>query len=118
MFVPNNTCRLWKATTTLDIRGERSYLSPVDNIACAVVSLDLLIDKTSVRADSSGSRGRAEEEQGDGLILFPTYVSIDENDIIEVDGAVLEIISVFPRRSVLGVLDHFEVKGRRSQVPS
>lgn len=117
MFIPNNTCRHWKPSATIDIRGERTYILARSVTPCAVVSLDLLIDKTSVRADSSGSRGRAEEEQGDALLLFPAYVSIDENDIVEVDGAVLEVISVFPRRSVLGVLDHFEIKARRSQRP-
>lgn len=118
MFNPNNTCVLRKATATLDVRGERTYLPPKRGVPCAVVSLDLLIDKTSVRADSSGSRGRAEEQQGDALLLFPTYVTIANLDIVEVDGVTLEVISVFPRRNVLGQLDHFEVKGRRSELPS
>ena len=118
MFVPNNTCSLYGATATMDIRGERTYLPVKLGVPCAVISLNLKIDKTSVRADSSGSRGRAEEDQGDAMLLFPASVEIQRNDIVACDGETLEAISIMPRRSVLGRLDHYEVIFRRAELPS
>ena len=118
MFVPNNTCSLYGATTTMDIRGERTYLPVRLGVPCAVISFNLKIDKTSVRADSSGSRGRAEEDQGDAMLLFPPSVEIYRNDIVACDGQILEAVSIMPRRSVLGMLDHYEIIFRRSELPS
>lgn len=116
MFLPNNHCYIRRASKTRDIRGERTY-GARERTPCSVVTLNLEIDKTSVRADSSGSRGRAEEEQGVARLLFPTYVKIGDLDIVEVENETLEVIQINPRRSVLGTLDHYEVDLRQAQVP-
>lgn len=113
MFVPNNIARHWVASPALDVYGERSFVGPTD-VPCAVVSLNLEVGKTSVRADSSGSRGRAEEEQGIARILFPTFLKLTEKDVIEIAGKTLEVIQVTPRWSVAGKLDHFECDLRQS----
>ena len=113
MFIPNNHAFLRKAGKKRDIRGERTYQLPV-RVPCAVVTLNLEIEKTSVRADSSGSRGRAEEEAGTARVLFPTYVKVAELDIVEVEGETLEIIQVNPRRDIAGKLDHYETDLRKA----
>lgn len=116
MFQPNTRCELRRRSATTDRRGEYTYSAPV-SVPCAVVKLDLATQKTSVRADSSGSRGKAMEEGGNAVLLFPTYVAIAEADIVEVDGEVIEVIGIFPRRDVLGRLDHKEVHLVESQLP-
>lgn len=116
MFIPNNHCYIRRVSKARDIRGERTY-GPRERTPCAVVTLNLEIDKTSVRADSSGSRGRAEEEQGVARLLFPVYVKIADLDLVEVEGETLEVIQINPRRSVIGTLDHYEVDLRKAVVP-
>lgn len=117
MFLPNNRCRVYRRSTTTDRRGEYAYAKPPENVACSVVSLGLKLEKTSVRADSSGSRGKALEEQGLAQILFPTYVTVREGDIIEAEGEGLEVIGIYPRRNVLGRLDHYDVTLTKAQLP-
>lgn len=116
MFIPNNTALIYRRSDTADRRGEYTYAKPV-RVPCAVVDLNLEVQKTSVRADSSGSRGKAREETGGGRVLFPRYIKVREGDIIEVDDEVLEATSIFPRRNVLGVIDHIDVQGIKSHLP-
>lgn len=114
MFIPNNTALLHRVSAHRDTRGERTYARPV-RVPCGVVTLALEIGKTSVRADSSGSRGRAEEQQGTARILFPTYIKIAELDMIQVEEETLEVIQIVPRRHILGHLDHYEVDLRKAE---
>lgn len=116
MFIPNNTATLWRAGKRFNVRGERTFEAPI-KVECAVVSLGLMVERTSVRADSSGSRGRAEEEQGNAVVLFPAYLTVEEKDVIEVDGEVLQVEGLFPRRSVLGPLDHIEAHLTKAERP-
>lgn len=116
MFLPNTRCSLYRRSLQTDRRGEYVYAPPA-TVPCSVVALGLMTEKTSVRADSSGSRGKAQEEQGDAMILFPTYITVKEGDLVQVEGEGLEIVAVFPRRDVLGRLDHIEVKLMKAQLP-
>lgn len=121
MFRPNMTCTLYRAaregeTVTYDVWGQPTYSTPTGvTVDCAVISLDLELERSSVRADSSASRGRAEQMGGDAIMLFPTSVALDEKDIVFVEGRWLEIISVFQRRNVFGQHDHNEVVLRKSE---
>jgi hypothetical protein len=114
MFIPNNTALIHRVNATRTTRGERSYAAPV-RVPCGVVTLALEIGKTSVRADSSGSRGRAEEQQGTARILFPAYVKVAEMDMVQVEQDTLEIIQIVPRRNILGAIDHYEVDLRKAE---
>lgn len=114
MFIPNNTAWIHRVSATRDTRGERTYAKPV-RIPCGVVTLNLEIGKTSVRADSSGSRGKAEEQQGTARILFPSYAVIEDLDMVQVAGETLEVIQVMPRWNILGALDHYEVDLRKAE---
>jgi hypothetical protein len=116
MFLPNTRCKLYRRSDTTDRRGEYTY-APFVSVPCSVIDLALKLDKTNVRADSSGSRGKATEEQGLGRILFPTYVTIKEGDIVEAEDEAMEVIGVYPRRDVLGKLDHKDVTLTKAQLP-
>lgn len=118
MFKPNATCTLYSRTDEQDVYGVYSFLPPKMNTPCAVVQMDLVVKKTSVRADSSASRGRAEEEIGLVRLLFPSTVSIQEYDVVEINGVVIEVIRIFPRRDVLGKVDHYQVDFRKGALPS
>ncbi|WP_155801877.1 hypothetical protein [Magnetospirillum molischianum] len=75
-----------------------------------VVKFDVGADKTSVRSDSSASRGKGDEPQADARLLFPAWgVQPSVGDIVELQGARLRVQTVNPRLAVLGRLDHWQV---------
>ncbi len=112
MFVPNTTGYLslrsgWTA------QGEPEFEIHRQLVACGVVILIGRTVKTTVRADSSASRGSAEEDVNVAKILFPAYVTIRKGDRFEVSDETLRVTGVQPRRAVTGVLDHYEVELER-----
>jgi len=76
---------------------------------CAVVKLTLGAEKTSVRADSSASRGAAHEFVADARLLFPSDSKIAVNDRVELGGYRLKVVSIFPRFGLDGEIDHYQV---------
>lgn len=116
MFRPNARCNIYRRSDASDRRGEYTFASPI-SVPCAVVTMKLADQKTSVRADSSGSRGKANEVAGDAKLLFPMYVTLKVGDIVSAEGEILEIISIWARRNVLGRFDHQEVVLQKSRLP-
>jgi hypothetical protein len=114
LFRPNTTCKVYSASADHDIYGRTSY-SAGKTVQCAVVSYDLVIKKTSVRADSSGSRGRAQELSGIVRFLFGVSAEMKVGDIVEKDGFVMKVIELHPRYSVAGRLDHHEVDMEKAE---
>lgn len=112
MFIPNTKCDLHRRSTSRDNFGRFNY-HPKVKAPCAVIFLDVTIQKSSVRADTSGSRGQAEQFQGDAMLLFPKNLAITEGDVTFIDNRWLEVIEVEPRRNVLGKLDHLQVVLRK-----
>ena len=117
MFVPNTTCQLYTRSDTQNLYGGYTYNDPI-TVPCAIVSMDLKVSKTSVRADSSASRGRAEEEVGSARLLFPASTAVKEGDLASVDGYPIEVIRIFSRHDVLGNIDHLQIDFRKGQFPS
>jgi hypothetical protein len=74
-----------------------------------VVKLPLTSQKTPVRADSSASRGAADEDVIQGILLFKPAVAIAMGDRIQISGMELRVASLQPRWNVLGRHDHDEV---------
>ncbi|UUZ75524.1 hypothetical protein LP414_27800 [Polaromonas sp. P1(28)-13] len=66
-------------------------------------------EKTSVRADSSASRGNAMELLADLKILMTAKTKVGIDDILELDGYQFRVMGREPRRDVTGRLDHIEV---------
>lgn len=78
---------------------------------CAIVRLVDASERTSVRTDSSASRGRAREIQSDARLLFPPGSTVKIDDQVELLGSTLKITSVFPRYDVQGRFHHYQVDG-------
>lgn len=98
----------------IDMDGEPSYMTAVEQ-PCSVISLDLVLDRSSVRADSSASRGRAQEIGGSAMILVSPTLTILKQDIAEIQGELFEVIAVWPRTRVRGGVHHKEIVLRRAK---
>jgi hypothetical protein len=107
MFLPNTTGTLYRQTAK-NLYGEPSFAQP-RVVACGIVRLVAKAEKTSVRADSSASRGNADEEVTTSKILFPVAADPRIGDRFDIQGFVLRMIARHPRLSVYGHLDHYEV---------
>lgn len=109
MFRPNLDCRLQLASGDTDGYGQPLPSRYVKE-RCAIVKLVVANEKSSVRADSSASRGNASEAQAVSIILLQPTTQAQHDDIIEVAGYKLRISSMFPQHDVNGRLDHYEIQ--------
>lgn len=107
MFKPNTFCFVSKRSG-FDEWGREQYGSK-SRVACSVVRLKVSREKSSVRADSSASRGRAREVQSDSIVLLPPTFAVEIGDKLEIMGFSLEVESLEPRLNIMGRHDHNEV---------
>lgn len=108
MFISNNTGVLERHDGTYDAYGQPKYATGV-SVRCGVVRLIKENVDTSVRTDSSATRGNAEEEvMRNAKILFPASVAPKRGDKFTIYGITMKIISLEPRIRVTGALDHYE----------
>lgn len=112
MYRPNTTCKYYTLSGR-DVRSKPTY-SAASVVPCSVVSFDLASKRTSVRTDTSGTRGRTDELSGVARFLFPKTFQPVKGDVVEKQGLWLEVIEIHPRFDVMGSLDHIEVDFRRS----
>lgn len=106
MFIPNTTCTLRRLTGT-DVFGKPVYDSP-KTVPCGIVRLEEASKRTSIRTDSSASRGNAMEETTISRILFPANVRVKQGDSIIFGDFSLLVMSVWPRVSIAGKIDHWQ----------
>tara|TARA_R110000851_G_C13102760_1_gene569252 strand:- start:34057 stop:34401 length:345 start_codon:yes stop_codon:yes gene_type:complete len=106
-MTPNVRCTVSKAGEP-DIYGQYTMSDPVDAL-CAVVSLNIKSLKTSVRADSSASRGTAKETISESKLLFSTGVDVTIGDKVTLNGLDLEVSEIEMRYDVSGNYDHNEI---------
>lgn len=107
MFIPN-TQGLLSSQAGTNLYGEPDFLEP-RTVPCGVVKLNRIVQKTSVRADSSGSRGNSDEFVSQAKILFLPSSEVRTGDKFEIHGMMLRAIKVHPRISISGILEHYEV---------
>lgn len=106
-FTPNLVGKLYRPAGR-DVHGRPRFADPID-CQFAVVNAKRQSQKTSVRADSSASRGMADEiTTGLGRILVAKHQQIEIGDVFEFDGDSYDVNSKHIRRSVFGEIDHFE----------
>lgn len=106
LFKPNLKCQLRRRIGT-NVYAEEVLGDPVI-VGCSIVNLKVFLEKSSVRADSSGSRGSAQEQIADGVLLFLPSAKVGIDDQILLNGWKLRVIGLEPRFSLAGVLDHYE----------
>lgn len=84
-------------------------MSAPDKAKCNVVRLIVRSEKTSVRADSSASRGAGEELTSVSRLLFLPTVQLSIGDRVTVHGVQLKVETMHPRFDVRGRHHHNEV---------
>ncbi|OCP21901.1 hypothetical protein BC361_25365 [Ensifer sp. LC54] len=97
---------VYKQKTGRNLDGEETY-GPVLPLPLSVVRLAASSEKTSVRSDSSASRGQADQMVAESKILTGQLLGVD--DLIELVGMTLRVVGIHPRFTVSGALDHYEV---------
>lgn len=107
MFRPNVRAKASKLQGT-SVYGKREY-SDWFSVDIGIVKLEKSSSKTSVRTDSSGSRGSAREILADARILLPSYTNLNTGDRLQIHGMLLTVESITPRYSVMGHFDHWQV---------
>lgn len=107
MFQPNLVGKLSRLAAR-DVHAREIWSDPVD-CPFGAVNLDVGSQKTSVRADSSASRGAADEiATMRAKILIAPFVTVEIGDRFQFDGMTFKITTKHTRRSVTGTVDHFE----------
>jgi hypothetical protein len=109
MFLPNLTCTI-TSKGTRDIYGQE-VVGASHTERCAIVKLVKESFHTTVRADSSASRGHGDEFRVDCVILLTKTTKVKIDDKLTVAGVSIRVKSVFPRVNVNGTLDHYQVEG-------
>jgi len=109
MIFPNVPCRIFQLLGDKDEYGESQYARPTP-AHCSVVKLSNSSKSTSVRADSSASRGSAKEVLADARLLFSVNTQIKIGDRLEIYGFKLEVSSVRAHFQVFqNKIDHWQV---------
>lgn len=108
MFRPNQIGQL-RSVLGRDIHGRLSYAEARD-CPFSPINLTVSSQKTSVRADSSASRGSADEMVAKpAKILIPSHVALVIGDNFIFRGVSYLVIACHERYAVSGNLDHFEI---------
>lgn len=108
MLTPNQV-GLVRQALDRDVHGRRQ-LGAARPVAFAIVTLAIGGEKTPVRADSSASRGSADQiVAARAKVLMVPGTSIDTDDEFEFQAVRYRVTTVHVRRSTLGRIDHLEV---------
>src|SRR5688500_397345 len=107
MFIPNVPCKIQRRTGT-SVYGKAQF-GPAEPAMCGVVRLEEMSEQTSVRADSSASRGSAMEDKILSRILLPGHVHLKQGDLVMVSGFTMVVQSVWPRFAIDGRQDHWQL---------
>ena len=109
LFRPNKICLLYKKVGMSGIGAKLKYADKPITERCAILRALQSTAKSSVRADSSASRGAAWEVTCDYFLLFTPATKCDLDDMLMVDGMRLKVKSKRAQYSVTGKLDHYEI---------
>lgn len=108
MFQPNSTGVL-RRLIGRDIHSQSIY-GEATTCPFSPVNLAVGAQKTTVRADSSASRGAAEEfAAARAKILLPLFMRPTIGDRFDFEGVAYKMTTLHARRSVYGAPDHIEV---------
>lgn len=107
MFIPNQMA-LYSFKKGDNKFGEPEFSRP-KTVQCAVVHFGAGYGKTSVRTDSSASRGNAEEQIIAAKILIASTIVPEQGHRLVIAGRTLRALTIEPRYAVTGHLDHYEV---------
>lgn len=109
MFNPTLPITIEKTSGETDVYGMPKP-GRIVRERCSVVSLMARSQKTSVRADSSASRGNATELESSGTLILSPMTQARLDDVVTVAGNRLRIVTFSPQFDLNGRLDHHEVE--------
>lgn len=110
MFRPNTHVLVLNKLPTRSIHGKETFGAAV-RVPCAIVHIRSGTETSSVRADSTASRGAADSAVAMAVILFPPSAKIVEGDVVRAAGKTIEVTGIEPRFDVRGSLDHLQISG-------
>lgn len=102
-------CYVTKQVGT-DLYGQATMGSTVQE-SCAIVRLRRESMHTTVRTDSSASRGHGDEAHANVLLLLEPTTTARIDDKLTVSNISIRIKDLHERYDVFGVLDHYECRG-------
>jgi hypothetical protein len=108
MFVPNLKCTIQTSSGNNDVYGQ-PIPGALFNERCSIVKMMIDNNKSSVRGDSSASRGSALELETVSVILLVSNTVANIDDIVTVSGYSLRVRGKAPQYDVMGNLDHWQV---------
>lgn len=112
---PRTPCFILKHVDGYDRFGKPNNTYKRIASKCAIIHLYDETEKTSVRADSSASRGNAEETVADARLLFKPDVAMVKGDLVEIpmpgDSITIRVTRIFRRIDVGGKPHHLDVEG-------
>lgn len=109
MFKPNLYCVIHLSSGASDAYGQPLPSKKVKE-RCSIIEMNINVEKTSVRADSSASRGSGLEKTVKAVILLESTTKAKLNDVIEIQGNMLRIIGMEPKTSLQGKTDHYRIQ--------
>lgn len=110
MFRPNLDAKI-RRKIGRDLFGKEAFDEPFP-VRCGVVNMSAFVEATSVRADSTASRGAAEELVLQSKILVPVGTPVAAGDLMYLLDLVIEITSRTPRVNTQGEIDHLELRAK------
>lgn len=110
MFIPRRKTGKIFRLLKKDVYGDKTHEKSGVSFGWAPVYVRDKLDDSSVRSDSSASRGRAEEKVADIRILMEPKSMPKNGDNISLDGGLaVEIVRVQERMLFNGKINHWEV---------
>lgn len=109
-LVGNHPARIMRKMAKRDIHGREIY-GPSEPVRVSIVHLRDIVEETSVRADSSASRGASQQGTLQAKLLVAPTLKVSRGDVIEVRGRLVEVESVHDRIDIFGRLNHLEIGG-------
>ncbi|WJW83865.1 hypothetical protein QU516_17140 (plasmid) [Moellerella wisconsensis] len=103
-----STATVYRKSRKLDIYGQPT-LSFAGKYPVGFIRFIKAYDKTSVRADSSASKGKADITLFDAAFVMPKSSRLEIDDILLVEGVKLEVKSIHDRFGLRGKEGHYEV---------
>lgn len=91
-----------------DARGRAQLSEPV-KAGVSIIRFETNMDATSIRADKSGTKSRAQEQVNIGRIQVEPKAIISIGDIVYLNDVSWKIDSIFPRMDQAGRLHHYQV---------
>lgn len=112
MYHPNKFCIVHCNSGKTDAYGQPIPSGDKITERCAVVRLELSNEKSSVRADTSASRGAAREYQTPhAVVLLSPFTTAKVDDLVAIHGILLRVMSKEARFDIKGDLDHYQITG-------